>query len=175
MENFKKLNDILRLSISKSIKFEVQEMKGHGYFSVTQNNETVSIAEFHYYIRPIISGNKPEYKFLLDGKYYKTVSKYGEEYQTLITNVESFKIGCGSILMNGIIKWAKFKNLNVIWLSVLKNNERALHLYKKFGFKIDEEYDKYNRIEVKKNTGLLKDFRGETEIIDYYRMYLILN
>ena len=162
-----------RLTISSSLKFEVQE--NWHYFSVIQHGETVATADFHNTYRPIISGDKPEYKLVKDGGYYTTDSKHGEKGQMLITNVESFKLGCGSILIDCIIKWAKWKESKVIWLDVLKNNSKAIHLYQKFGFVIDEEYDKYNRMEVKRNTGLLSDFRGETEIINYYRMYLILN
>lgn len=73
--------------------------------------------------------------------------------QIYITDVVSNKIGYGSILIDemlrhfGELKTSKPKNgysKENIWLKVLKNNERAFFLYKKFGFEIstiiDDEY-----------------------------------
>ena len=69
-----------------------------------------------------------------------------KKYQIYVTDVISHKEGFGSLLMNFVvthfnsIKDAKPKNgykRNTLWLKVLKYNERAFYLYKKFGFELD--------------------------------------
>lgn len=43
--------------------------------------------------------------------------------------------GIGTILLNTLIGWAVNNNsIEKITLQVFSNNERAIHLYKKFGF-----------------------------------------
>jgi len=45
--------------------------------------------------------------------------------------------GLGKVLTSHIINYAKALNLNKITLTVLTSNERAIELYKKFGFVIE--------------------------------------
>jgi len=47
--------------------------------------------------------------------------------------------GIGTKVLEILINLAKNKNLSSIWLVVLKNNIRAIHLYEKFGFKKENE------------------------------------
>ena len=42
--------------------------------------------------------------------------------------------GIGSLLMQEIIKFALFNNIEILHLTVRSDNERAIALYKKFGF-----------------------------------------
>ena len=42
--------------------------------------------------------------------------------------------GMGSLLMQEIIKFALFNNIEILHLTVRSDNERAIALYKKFGF-----------------------------------------
>jgi ribosomal protein S18 acetylase RimI-like enzyme len=46
----------------------------------------------------------------------------------------------GTYFMNEIIKYVKNLNYDIISLQVMKNNEPALKLYKKFGFDLFKEY-----------------------------------
>jgi RimJ/RimL family protein N-acetyltransferase len=46
-------------------------------------------------------------------------------------------IGIGKAMMDYMIGWAKEKGYEKIMLSVFSTNQRAINLYKKFGFKIE--------------------------------------
>ena len=66
--------------------------------------------------------------------------------QPYITDVESHEIGCGTILMNGIIDFFKNKksnragyNSNQIHLEVNPTNFRAIKLYEKVGFEFNNQ------------------------------------
>jgi len=107
--------------------------------------------------------NKEGFDLMIDGQcmavsnYYwrrrptikdKQVSAKEMRRQIYITGVESFKIGCGTLLMQSIIEhFTNRKNtkkcrlgysLDYLWLSVTIDNHRAIGLYKKCGFEIDE-------------------------------------
>ncbi len=47
------------------------------------------------------------------------------------------EIGIGNAMMDYIISWTKKKGFEKISLSVFSTNQRAVNLYKKFGFKIE--------------------------------------
>jgi len=49
------------------------------------------------------------------------------------------RLGTGSAIMSGLISQAEKNNLHTIWLEVIKGNEPAFRLFKKFGFKEDRE------------------------------------
>jgi len=70
--------------------------------------------------------------------------------------------GLGTELTKDIIKSAKSMGLKKIHLNVFTNNERAIHVYKKCGFKIEEKQYNARRI------------RGRPRIIEEYRMVKIL-
>jgi RimJ/RimL family protein N-acetyltransferase len=49
--------------------------------------------------------------------------------------VDGFRgIGIGSALMEAVIAWAGTQNVHRLWLRVFPHNERALALYRKYGF-----------------------------------------
>jgi len=52
--------------------------------------------------------------------------------------------GYGKKLLEYILNNDKIKNLNSIYLTVDKNNEKAINLYKKYGFIIDDIYHNNN-------------------------------
>ena len=54
--------------------------------------------------------------------------------------------GYGKVVMSHLISFCKKKNLSSIFLSVDKKNENAIHLYKKFGFKIISEFSESSLI-----------------------------
>ncbi|MBT8183275.1 MAG: GNAT family N-acetyltransferase [Eudoraea sp.] len=51
----------------------------------------------------------------------------------------SLKIGFQ--LQETLLKWARGEGYHIIWLSVLKENERAIKFYKKNGFKLVGQHD----------------------------------
>jgi ribosomal protein S18 acetylase RimI-like enzyme len=53
------------------------------------------------------------------------------------------RIGIGKAMMDYMIGWAKEKGYEKITLSVFSTNQRAINLYKKFGFKIEGMKKKY--------------------------------
>ncbi|AIM24748.1 acetyltransferase, GNAT family protein [Melissococcus plutonius] len=66
------------------------------------------------------------------------MSHIGEIGISLLSDYWGF--GLSSILLEEIIQWAKNTYLiRRLELSVQKRNQRAFHLYKKFGFKIEAE------------------------------------
>lgn len=70
--------------------------------------------------------------------------------------------GIGSALLEGLIGWAKSApQIEKIGLQVLANNERAIGLYKKFGF----QQEGYSPKEVK---------IGPNEYLDYLHMGLFV-
>lgn len=60
-----------------------------------------------------------------------------EGYITNIAVLEPFRsLGIGKKLVNRLIEYAEEKGLNFITLEVRESNERAIGLYKSFGFEI---------------------------------------
>jgi RimJ/RimL family protein N-acetyltransferase len=51
-------------------------------------------------------------------------------------------LGIGSALLQSLIEWAKGSGIRKIQLEVMADNERAINLYKKFGFKIEGRKEK---------------------------------
>ncbi len=47
------------------------------------------------------------------------------------------EIGIGNVMMDYMISWAKKKGFEKISLSVFSTNQRAVNIYKKFGFRIE--------------------------------------
>lgn len=60
---------------------------------------------------------------------------------------EYWSKGIGSNLLNLAIREARSRDISVIELEVIIDNDRAINLYKKFGFEIIGTYKKYLRIE----------------------------
>jgi putative acetyltransferase len=69
-------------------------------------------------------------------------------------------IGIGTALLQHLINIAKMKNLSKVWLQVSTDNDRAIYLYKKVGFKIEGKLCKESYVNSK--------YRNE------YRMALFL-
>jgi len=44
-------------------------------------------------------------------------------------------------MLDSLVKYARNSKLESIWLSVLKNNERAICLYEKIGFILESELE----------------------------------
>ena len=119
-----------------------RQFEGKGCFELFLKEKCVAIGEYEKSMRPIVS-DKPKYKKVqIMGNRFSVEPLEGKEKQINLFNINSYKIGCGSILMDGIIKCAKQTGNKTIWLDVLKTNDRAIYLYKKFGFQIDDQYAK---------------------------------
>ena len=119
-------------------------------------NETAANGEYEMVKRPIIK-DIPRYKIVMHGD-KKSVEILGDqELQLNLFNIRSYRVGCGSLLIDSFIKWAKWRNHKVIWLDVLKENTRAQNLYLRYKFKMDDEFNKLK------------------PTLNYYRMYLIIN
>jgi len=57
--------------------------------------------------------------------------------------------GIGQILLQQAISWAKSTNqLEILWLEVYSNNESAIHLYEKNGFRITGEVKQFFKHEI---------------------------
>lgn len=68
------------------------------------------------------------------------VSKY-ERYRhraevSVVVLKSYWGIGIGKILMQQCIDWCKSRNITQIELCVVADNERAINMYEKFGFKV---------------------------------------
>ena len=119
-----------------------RQFEGKGTFELFLKEKCVAIGEFELTNRPIVE-DEPHYKMIqTQGSKFYVEPKSEKSKQTNLFNIKSYKTGCGSILMDGIIKWASQTGLKILWLDVLKTNKRAIHLYQKYGFKIDKEYER---------------------------------
>jgi RimJ/RimL family protein N-acetyltransferase len=85
-----------------------------------------------YYIRGIIRNNKP-----IGACGLKKISEKDAEYWGYIGEKEYWGQGIGKEIMKYIINIAKEKQLNSIYLQVSKTNIRAIRLYTKSGFNIE--------------------------------------
>ncbi len=64
----------------------------------------------------------------------KNISEIDCEYWGYIGDKKFWGKGIGSVILKSLIDYAKKQNLISIWLKVIKDNERAINLYTKFGF-----------------------------------------
>jgi hypothetical protein len=133
----------IKLSAQYTLMVHVdRQFEGKGSFELYLKEKCVAIGEYELSMRPIVE-DEPHYKMVqVMGSKFKVEPKGEKSKQTNLFNIKSYKVGCGSILMGGIIKWASQSKMKTIWLDVLKTNERAIHLYQKYGFKIDKEYER---------------------------------
>ena len=102
-------------------------------FELSINNQLMAVATYYWTKRPLIINDKVQLTNIR---------------QIYLTDVESFKPGCGTLLIQGIINF--FTELkqksgkrpgysrDYLWLIVKIDNLRAINLYKKCGFVIDE-------------------------------------
>lgn len=135
-----KISSVWTFLVHKGSHTLIEEV---GVFELLYKNNILANGEYELIKRPIIVGNKPEYKKIqILGQKFQVEPKFGYEKQIHLFNIKSQKAGCGSMLMENIIKWAKESSKKTLWLDVLKDNQRAISLYTKFGFQIDEQYDK---------------------------------
>ncbi len=77
---------------------------------------------------------------LISGYFNNTIKKIG-----YITNVSLMKkymgLGIATKLLSMCINYTMQNNYKIIHLEVSKNNNRAIHLYEKFGFRIIKNYE----------------------------------
>jgi len=71
----------------------------------------------------------------------KKITKKDCEYWGYIGNKDYWGIGIGSNILDQLIRYAKNSGLESLWLVVINDNERAIRLYDKFGFKTEEYFD----------------------------------
>ena len=65
----------------------------------------------------------------------KNITDKDCEYWGYIGEKDYWGRGIGSCILHGLVSYARKLNLKSIWLVVLKENQRAINLYSKFGFK----------------------------------------
>ncbi|MEA4919526.1 MAG: GNAT family N-acetyltransferase [Clostridiaceae bacterium] len=73
-------------------------------------------------------GQTPPYETFVPHKFASVIDLYVEP--------SSRGIGAGSMLLSSAAKWAKTRGADYIELNVLTENENALRLYEKLGYKI---------------------------------------
>lgn len=83
-----------------------------------------------------------EYNGKIIGYLYGFVQNNGNIYINIITQLDAMfvdneyrKLGIGNALIGEFKKWSKEKNAKYIELKVCNNNDNAISLYKKNGFK----------------------------------------
>ncbi len=84
----------------------------------------------------------------------KNITNEDCEYWGYIGEKRHWGKGLGSCILFRLINYAKNSNMSSIWLKVLKENQRAINLYSKFGFKQEEELESgiiKMRLQFKKN------------------------
>ena len=69
----------------------------------------------------------------------KKITKKDCEYWGYIGEKLYWGKGIGKIMLNSLEQIAKEMNLKSIWLKVLKDNIRAINLYKKAGYEVEKE------------------------------------
>lgn len=69
----------------------------------------------------------------------KNITDHDCEYWGYIGNKEYWGRGIGKIIMTKLEDIAKDLPVKSIWLKVIKENERAIALYKKMGYEIEKE------------------------------------
>jgi len=75
----------------------------------------------------------------------KRVSHSGELSLSVLKDY--WGLGIGSAMMETLIEWARKKGIVRIQLEVLEDNERAINLYKKFGFVVEGRKRKAVKLE----------------------------
>lgn len=90
----------------------------------------------NYYIKGIVYNEDP-----IGACGLKNITDTDAEYWGYIGEKEYWGKGLGKQIMNKMIEKAKELNLSSIYLKVISDNPRAISLYKKIGFEIENESD----------------------------------
>lgn len=71
----------------------------------------------------------------------KNITEIDCEYWGYIGEKSFWGRGVGSMILSKLIEKAKQKQIKILWLKVLKDNIRAINLYKKYGFQSVGNFD----------------------------------
>ncbi len=134
------LNDILKLSITDNQKSFIEtpqqcleEAKECSYFKpvgLYWNNSLVGFAMYGFFPEEGANGRVWLDRFLIDSTHQG--------------------LGLGSIMLSALIQRLEEEFMcNEIYLSIIDDNQAALHLYKKFDFTFNGEVDNNEKIMVK--------------------------
>lgn len=126
------VNDILKLGINTMQKSfietteqcleEAMECKYYKPVGLYSDNSLVGFAMYGFFPEEGENGRVWLDRFLIDARYQG--------------------LGLGSIMLKALIqRLTKEYNCNEIYLSVIEDNQAALHLYKKFNFTFNGELD----------------------------------
>ncbi|MFE4240150.1 GNAT family N-acetyltransferase [Peribacillus butanolivorans] len=126
------VNDILKLEINTKQKSfietteqcleEAMECKYYKPVGLYSDNSLVGFAMYGFFPEEGENGRVWLDRFLIDARYQG--------------------LGLGSIMLKALIqRLTKEYNCNEIYLSVIEDNQAALHLYKKFNFTFNGELD----------------------------------
>ncbi|WMX59002.1 GNAT family N-acetyltransferase [Peribacillus sp. R9-11] len=126
------VNDILKLGINTKQKSfietteqcleEAMECKYYKPVGLYSDNSLVGFAMYGFFPEEGKNGRVWLDRFLIDARYQG--------------------LGLGSIMLKALIqRLTKEYNCNEIYLSVVEDNQAALHLYKKFNFTFNGELD----------------------------------
>ncbi|MBK5443501.1 GNAT family N-acetyltransferase [Peribacillus sp. TH24] len=126
------VNDILKLEINTKQKSfietteqcleEAMECKYYKPVGLYSDNSLVGFAMYGFFPEEGKNGRVWLDRFLIDARYQG--------------------LGLGSIMLKALIqRLTKEYNCNEIYLSVVEDNQAALHLYKKFNFTFNGELD----------------------------------
>ena len=129
------INDILKLRINEEQQFFIEttqqcldEAKACSNFKpvgLYWENNLVGFAMYGFFPEEGMNGRVWLDRFLIDSNYQGH--------------------GFGSIMLNALIhRLEREYNCNEIYLSIIADNEAALHLYKKFAFEFTGEVDSNN-------------------------------
>ncbi|KAA0965313.1 GNAT family N-acetyltransferase [Sporosarcina sp. ANT_H38] len=136
------INDILELSINEAQKSfietpqqcleEAKECSNFKPVGLYSDNSLVGFAMYGFFPEEGINGRVWLDRFLIDSKYQG--------------------LGLGSIMLTALIERLKEEFMcNEIYLSIIADNQAALYLYQKFGFKFNGEVDSNNEMIMVKN------------------------
>ncbi|WP_458700356.1 UDP-4-amino-4,6-dideoxy-N-acetyl-beta-L-altrosamine N-acetyltransferase [Sulfurospirillum sp. 1307] len=116
----------------------VLNWRNHPNIQKWMHTKDISIKEHLNFIKSLQTSKSKNYFLVLENTSYLGVIYLVNNYIGLYANPE--KKGVGKILMNEIINFAsKVKKLKFIKAEVYKENQKAIQLYKKFGFtNVDE-------------------------------------
>lgn len=138
----------LKLSWEWLNNLDIKMLTNTPDFSKEQQNEWfLSLgSKKDYYLRGI----------LFDGRRIgvvglKNITSTKGEYWGYIGDKEYWGKGVGKRMINYIIEVAKETNLKIIYLKVLKSNDRAISLYSKMGFEIIKEKGNSNELYMRLN------------------------
>ena len=104
----------------------VQQVRSRIEYTLKQDHEAVFVVE--------VENKLVGYASVIGGRLNRTKHK-----ASVVTGVlqEYADKGIGSQLFDASIRWAKESPLHRLELTVMTHNERAIALYKKFGFEIE--------------------------------------